>query len=367
MAVKKKHRRGQTAKVREIQAKVNTAMNKPVLKIGGDEYFKLQKIPTGSLTIDRITGGGFTRGRHVELTGHWSAGKTYIVLKTMALAQARDEICALVDPEKVYDPEWFKHLGGYPDELLLFQPEKEWNAEDAIGVMMVLADLTADEVVSVVGIDSIAAMTTQEEMKKDPREGDVRTASQARMMSSAMRRITTMNKKTLFIWTNQERSNIGHAAVFNPVVHSGGRAMSFYATTRIDFRKTGKIKAKKKIAEKLKLAEREMPVGNWIQVRAEKEKSTRPFMQGAYIFDTEHGEIDLLSEIIQLGLEDGLIMRNGNTFVYEDMEEEMVSGTEKQFRALLRDAPELVTELVELIQSNTRDISKVEKANGASA
>jgi recombination protein RecA len=201
---KKKKRPGQVSRVESIRNTVNELMDKPVLRLGGDEYFKPVKIPTGSLSIDRITGGGFTTGRHIELFGHYSAGKSYVGLKTIALAQRRGGICALVDPEKVFDPEWFAHLGGIPDELLLFQPEKEWNAEDAVGVMMILADLVDDEKVEIVMIDSIASMVTQEEMSKDPRAGDDRVASQARMMSRAMRRITTMNKKTLFIWTNQE-------------------------------------------------------------------------------------------------------------------------------------------------------------------
>jgi recombination protein RecA len=333
-------------------------MDKPVLRLGGDEYFKPVKIPTGSLSIDRITGGGFTTGRHIELFGHYSAGKSYVGLKTIALAQQRGGICALVDPEKVFDPVWFTHLGGIPDELLLFQPEKEWNAEDAVGVMMILADLVDDEAVEIVMIDSIASMVTQEEMSKDPRAGDDRVASQARMMSRAMRRITTMNKKTLFIWTNQERSNIGRAAIFQPTTTPGGRAMSFYATTRIEFKKTGKVKAKKKVATKMSLVEKEMPVGEWIQVRAEKEKSTRPYQQATFIFDNEAGRIDPYSEIIQLGLEDELIERHGNKFQYESFDGEEWIGTEKQFRNHLIENDDLLDELIDAISDMTLEKAK---------
>jgi len=354
----RKKRTGQASRIKDT---INAAMQKPVIRLGSDSYFKLEKIPTGSLSIDRITGGGFTRGRHIDLVGHWSAGKSYIMLRTMALAQQRGEICALIDPEKVYDPQWFMHLGGIPEELLLFQPEKEWNAEDAVGVMMLVADLIDDEAVAVVGVDSTAALVTQEEMQKDIREGDDRVATQARMMSRAMRRITTMNRKTVFIWTNQERSNIGHGAMFQPVTYPGGRAMSFYATTRIDFKKTGKVKRKKKVAEKGKLVEKEMQVGNWIQVRAEKEKSTRPYMQAVYIFDNERGEIDLFSEIIQLGLEDGLIVRSGNTFAYDtlDEDESFSAPNEKAFRKILQESPEVVAELRELIEQQTLELAKL--------
>jgi recombination protein RecA len=355
----RKKRSGQAARIKDA---INAAMQKPVIRLGSDAYFKLEKIPTGSLSIDRITGGGFTRGRHIDLVGHWSAGKSYIMLRTIALAQQRGEMCALVDPEKVFDQMWFKHLGGIPEELLLFQPEKEWNAEDAVGVMMLLADLIDDESVAVVGVDSTAALVTQEEMRKDIREGDDRVATQARMMSRAMRRITTMNRKTIFIWTNQERSNIGHGAMFQPVTYPGGRAMSFYATTRIEFKKTGKVKRKKNVAEKGKLVEKEMQVGNWIQVRAEKEKSTRPYMQAAFVFDNERGRIDPLSEIIQLGLEDGLIHKSGNSFRYDAIsdDESIYGANEKAFRKQLVAAPEISTELVELIQQQTLELAKLD-------
>lgn len=357
MAVKKKTP-GRVSRAEAIVNRVNSLMDAPVVRRGSDEYFKVVKIPTGSLSIDRITGGGFARGRHVELFGHYAAGKTYVLLKTMALAQQRGEICALVDPEKVFDPAWFKHLGGNPAELILFQPEKEWNAEDAIGIMMILADLVDDEEVAVVGVDSISAMVTKEEMAKDPREGDDRVATQARMMSRALRRITTMNKKTLFIWTNQERSNIGHAAIFQPTVGSGGRAMSFYATTRIEFKKASKIKVKKKVAQKYNLSDKEIQVGTWVQVRAEKEKSTKPYMQASFIFDNENGRIDQVSEIMQLGLEDGVIERHGNTFSYDALDGETWSGTEAVFRKQLIENDDVVEELVDCISDMTVELTK---------
>lgn len=360
MAAKKKRHPGNAARVAEIQNKVNAMMEKPVLRRGSDPYFIPVKIPTGSLSIDRITGGGLTLGRHVELYGHWSAGKSYVALKTIALAQQRGVICAMVDPEKVFDPVWFAHLGGINEELLLFQPEKEWNAEDAVGVMMILADLVDEEAVGIVLVDSIASLVTQEEMKKDPRAGDDRVASQARMMSRALRRITTMNKKTLFIWTNQERSNIGPQAMFVPDTTPGGRAMGFYATTRLEFRKTGQVKAKKRVAAKSKLIEKDMPIGAWIQVRATKEKSTRPYGQASFIFDADSGDIDLLSEIIQLGLEDEIIVRSGNSFSYEDMDgTEWKGNSEKAFRKLLDLNPELVADLVDAISDMTVEMAQM--------
>lgn len=355
----RKKRIGRQATAFSIQSKVNAAMGKPVLRLGSDPRFIPVKIPTGSLCVDRITGGGLTLGRHSELFGDYSAGKSYIMLRTMALAQQRGEICGLVDPEKVFDSTWFSHLGGYPGELLLFQPEKEWNAEDAVGVLMLLADLVDEEAISVLGIDSVASMVTQEEMKKDIREGDDRVATQARMMSRALRRITTMNRRTAFIWTNQERSNVGPLAIFNRNTQPGGRALGFYATTRIEFKKTGAVKAKGKVAEKGRLVEKDRKVGNWIQVRVEKEKSTMPYRQASFLFDSNAGRIDVSSEILHLGLEDEILLRNGNFITYETVDGEAISLTEKKFMQRVRSDEALREELVEGIQDRTAQLAKV--------
>lgn len=357
MAVAKK-RRGQMGRAFEIANAVNSVIGKPVLRLGSDEDFIPIKIPTGSLVVDRITGGGLTLGRHVELFGDENACKSYVLLRTMALSQGRGNICALIDPEKVFDPDWFEHLGGISDELLLFQPEEKWTAEDAVGVMMMLGQLIEDEAVEVVGIDSVAAMVTQEEMKKDPREED-RVASQARMMSRALRRITTTNKRTLFIWTNQERMNIGFGAQFNPRTQSGGRALRYYATTRLEFRKAGKVTQDRPVADKAQLKQKKVAIGNWIQVRSEKEKSTKPYMQGMFIFNSDNGEIDQASEIIQLGLEDEIIERRGNIFHYEDVAGVEHKGLETKFKQLISEDEELREELIDSITEMTVQLSRV--------
>lgn len=359
MAVKKKKKSGNLSRVEHIRNEINVAMKKPVLKLGSDEMFRPVKISSGSLAIDRITGGGFTLGRHVELYGDESAGKSFTMLRTMALAQKRGGLCALVDPEKVFEAEWFRHLGGIPEELLLFQPEKEWNAEDAIGVMMMLADMMEEHFIEVVGVDSVAALVPQEEMQRDPREED-RMAGQARMMSRALRRITTMNKRTLFIWTNQERMNIGFGSQFNPRMQSGGRALRYYATTRLEFRKTGKVDEPTWIAEKGELKKKKGVWGNWIQIRSEKDKSTRPHRQASYIFDNKRGRIDAASEILHLALEDEIVEKKGNRYYYEDMAGDEWVGTQSQWRKLLLENPELHDELRAAIEDMTVELSRVD-------
>jgi recombination protein RecA len=353
----KKKRTQQRNIALEIANVINSGLGKPVLRLASDPDLKVVKIPTPSLTINRITGGGFTLGRHVELYGDPSVGKSVIALGTMAMSQARGNICALVDPEGVFDPEWFQHLGGYPEELVYQRPD---DAEDVIGSLRMLSEMAIDGApLEIVTIDSISALVTKEQVEKDPREEE-RVASQARMMSRALRVLTTRNQKVLFIWTNQLRSNIGFGAQFQPNVTSGGRALGFYATTRIEFKKTGQVTKKGKTAVKGQLKEKDLKSGDWIQVRAEKEKSTRPYQQGAYIFDSDKGEIDMASEIIQLGLEDGFVTRVGNKYEYESIDGEVIREFEKAFKSRLLDDPEILGEMTDAIQDNTHQLSRMD-------
>lgn len=345
MAAKKKMSRAAV-----IARELNDALKleSPIL-LGSDPYFKIERIPSGSLVLDRIIGGGFALGRHYELYGDENAGKSSIVYTTMALSQSRGNLCAFVDPEHSFDSERFEFLGGKPDELLMFWPD---NADDAIAVMMTLARYASEEQLEVIGIDSVSSMLTAEEKAKDPREED-RVASQARMMSRALRRITSVNRKTLFLWTNQERVNVG-IKFGNPRTTSGGRALRYYATGRIEFRRGGKLTRKGKIARSGKLVETEVVFGRWTQVRVEKEKSTRPQREGAFVFNHDLRRIDPAYEIIQLGLEDGLIERSANGwYSYVDLEDQEWKATEKKFTQWLREDADLRDELVSVIVDNT--------------
>jgi len=319
------------------------------IKLGSDEYFRIIRIPTGSLVLDRITGGGFALGRHYELFGDESSGKSYIVYRTMALAQQRGKLAAIVDPEHSFDYERFAFLGGDPDELLAHHPE---NAEDAVAVMMLLAKHAKDELLEVIGIDSVSSLMPTEEAAKDPREKD-QPASQARMMSKALRRITTVNKKTLFLWTNQERVDIG-VKFGNPNVTSGGRALRYYATGRIEFKRGQRIKERRQVVRQGKLVETEIVTGRWINIHAAKEKSTRPFREGGFVFDYDLKMVDPCWEIISLGLEDGLISRSvKGVYSYTDLEDVLWQGTEKKFRGYLRDNAVLFEEISDAIQDES--------------
>jgi recombination protein RecA len=358
-ATKKKTKRQQAKQAAEIVAEINSTLKLEEgdgLRLGSNSYFTIERIPTGSLVLDRITGGGFALGRHYELYGDENSGKSTIAYMTLALAQQRGSICAVIDPEHSFDNERFAFLGGRPEELILLHPQ---TAEDAVAVMMMLAGLAKEQKIEAILIDSVSSLLTTDEKIKDPREED-RIASQARMMSRALRRITTVNKKTLFLWTNQERINVG-VKFGNPKTTSGGRALRYYATGRIEFRKGGKVLGKRHVARAGKLVEAEIEVGRWVQVRVEKDKSTIPHREGAFVFNHRMKRIDPASEIVQLGLEDGIIERAANgSYSYEDLDGKLHKGTQKKFYKLLNTDETLRDEIIWAIQDVSAEGGEVE-------
>lgn len=326
-----------------LAQQVNNALGVSALKLGNDDRFSVARIPSGSLTIDRITGGGFALGRHVELYGSESSGKSFIMYRTMALSQERGNVCALIDPEHSFDEVWFRHLGGKPEELITSWPE---TAEEATSAMMLL--FQSGEV-EVVGVDSVSALLTREERETSPDKED-RIASQARFMSRSLRRLTTINQRTLILWINQERTKIGG---YSENTTSGGKALRYYDTTRIELRRGENVDRPGKKASKGKLVEARVKTGHWVYAKSQKEKSSMPFQEGSFIFDNTLGQIDLSSEIVQLGLEDGWITRTGNTFSFEDVDGTVHDGAERKFKNQIATNDQLRQELIELIEDRT--------------
>jgi recombination protein RecA len=354
-------RKGNKSAAQALASRVNAQMGKPVVMMATDDRFQVRRVPIGSLVMERITGGGFARGRHIELYGNESSGKSFVLYRTMALAQERGELCALVDAEHVFDEAWFRRLGGRPEELVGLYPE---NAEDVIKILMLFAEQDDNvAAASIVGIDSVASLLPLEELAKDPSEGDDRIGSQARMMSRLLRRVTTVNRDTIFLWTNQVRDKIN--AYGGGVNTPGGRALKFYATTRIEMVKSERVKQERVRAIKGKEVRKPTTVGRWVQVRSEKEKSSRPEMESMFYFDMERGEIDRAMEIVTLGLEDGLISRSANTFLFEDSEGNTWSGLPGKFRQIINDNDDVREELEWAITENTKLLSAPEDDNGA--
>jgi len=355
---------GTRSRAYSIVQEINSILGSPVLRLGNDSYFEVVRIPTGSHTLDRVTGGGWPLGRHIEIYGDEAACKSYLCYRAMALSQSRGNLCAVIDAEHTFDYEWFEQLGGRADELLTAQPKI---AEDGIEAMMVLLGRGDVEIITV---DSIASLSTKQEASRAPSETAV-LATQARFMSQNLRRLTTMNEKTVVLWTNQKRSKIG---VFfgNPDTTPGGRAMPYYATVRIELKRAEQVKAKKAVATKGKLSDKDVQVGNWVLVKNKKNKSGMPYMEGSFIFDNKAGEIDETSELIQLGLEDGIVKAKGSgpvktVYSYEDYDGEIWEGNFKQFKKFFREYPDLKQELVECVQEETLNLSvpsQGEETNG---
>jgi len=347
MATKAKAVKGVRSRAYHIASEVNSAIGSSVLSLGSDPYYKISKIPSGSLAIDRILGGGFALGRHIEIFGNESVCKTTIMYMTMALSQQRGNVCALIDPEHSFDPEWFAHLGGNPDELLMSWPKI---AEEAIEAMMLLFQ----KEVEVVGVDSVASFATKEEIRKAPNdEKDVRIASQARFMSLNLRRLTTVNDKTLVLWINQNRTKIG-SFFGNPVTQPGGRALKFYDTARIEVVRGEAVTRKgTKVNTKSKIVDATVKNGYWVYARAHKNKAGREGLEATFVFDTERGGIDRVSEIVQLGLADGLITRTDKQFTYVDYDGVVWSEPEARFRRLVMENATIRQELVECIEDQT--------------
>lgn len=349
MPLQKARGRGVKSQAARIMMEVNSAIQSPVLKLGNDPFFEIVRIPSGSLTIDRITGGGFALGRHIELYGDESVCKSYLAYKTMALSQQRGNICALIDPEHSFDPEWYEHLGGFPDELIVSQPEI---AEDAVEAMM----LMFRQNVEVITVDSVAALATREEAIRRATD-EAKIASQARFMSQNLRRLTTYNEKTLVLWTNQNRTKIG---VFfgNPTTQPGGRALKFYDTARVELKRGKKLTRKgEKANQEQKLINTTIQSGHWVLARAHKNKVSREGLEGSFLFDNEKGQIDSISEIIQLGLEDKIIARSGNTFSYVDYDDYEWKGNRAKFVQMIEENLNLQEELVGEIQERTLELA----------
>lgn len=342
-------KKGSRSRAYRIMTEVNSGIGSPVLSLGNDPRFKIVKIPSGSLAIDRITLGGFPLGRHIELYGDESVCKTLIVYKTMALSQQRGNICAYIDPEHTFDPDFFEYHGGNPEELITSQPEV---AEEAIEAMMMLFK----QGVEVIGVDSVAALATKEEAVRKASD-EAKIASQARFMSQNLRRLTTYNDRTLVLWTNQNRTKIG---VFfgNPITQPGGRALKFYDTARIELKRGKRITRKaQKVSQENKLVASTLHAGYWVMARAHKNKAGREGLEATFVFDSEESNIDLVSEIVQLGLEDKIITRSKNSFSYTDYDDNEWSGTMPKFRKLILDNDDLREQIIQDIEDRTVELA----------
>jgi recombination protein RecA len=299
-----------------------------VMRLGDEVRAPIEVIPTGSIALDVALGiGGLPRGRVVEIYGPESSGKTTVALHAVANAQRQGGIAAFIDAEHALDPEYAAKLGVDTDALLVSQPD---TGEQALEIMdMLIGSGSLDVIV----IDSVAALVPRAEIEGDM--GDSHVGLQARLMSQALRKITgrLSQTKTTAIFINQLREKIG---VFfgSPETTTGGKALKFYASIRIDVRRIQTLK------------EGADSVGNRTKAKIVKNKMAPPFKIAE--FDIIYGQgISREGGIIDMGVEHGLIKKSGSWFTYDG--DQLGQGMENS-RRFLRDNPELAAELERLIK-----------------
>ena len=298
-----------------------------IMKMGEDNIEEIGVIPSGSIGLNLALGvGGYPRGRIIEIYGPESSGKTTLAIHAIAEAQKAGGIAAIIDAEHAFDRFYAEKLGVDIDNLLISQPD---SGEQALEV----ADqLIRSSAIDIIVIDSVAALTPKAELEGDM--GDNKVGLQARLMSQALRKLTaSINKtNTTCIFINQLREKIG-VMFGSPETTTGGNALKFYASVRIDIRKSSAIK------------EGDNVLGNQTKVKVVKNKVAPPFRKAE--FDIMFGEgISLAGEIIDLGVEAGIIKKAGAWFSYNDTK--LGQGRDAA-KKLIQDNPELLEELQDKI------------------
>lgn len=301
-----------------------------VMRLGEKQNIDLEVISTGSIGLDTALGvGGFPKGRIIEIFGPESSGKTTIAIHTIAEAQKKGGICAIVDAEHAFDSSYAKKLGVNIDDLLISQPDY---GEQALEIA---ERLILSGALDVVVIDSVAALVPKGEL--DGEMGDSKMGLQARLMSQAMRKLTATISRTncTCIFINQLREKIG-VMFGNPETTTGGNALKFYASIRLDIRRIGQIK------------EGENVMGNRTRVKVVKNKVAPPFRQVE--FDIMYGEgISKIGEIIDLGVEMQILSKSGSWYSYGDNKIGQGRDAVKNF---LIDNPEFAEEIENAIREN---------------
>jgi len=302
-----------------------------VMRLGqGDQIVEVEAISSGSIGLDIALGiGGLPRGRVVEIYGPESSGKTTLALHAVAEAQKRGGICGFIDAEHALDPAYAKKLGVDIEELLISQPD---TGEQALEIADTLVRSGA---VDILVIDSVAALTPRAELEGEM--GDSLPGLQARLMSQALRKLTGSISKSrcMVIFINQIRMKIG-VMFGSPETTSGGNALKFYSSVRLDIRRIGQIK------------DRDEVVGNQTRVKVVKNKMAPPFRQVE--FDIMYGEgISKTGELLDLGAKAGIVEKSGSWFSYDS---QRVGQGRENAKAFLKDNPEIAQAIELAIRQN---------------
>jgi recombination protein RecA len=300
-----------------------------IMKLGDNRVVDVPVIPTGSIGLNAALGvGGYPRGRVIEIFGPESSGKTTLAIHAIAEAQKAGGIAAIIDAEHAFDRFYAEKLGVDVENLFISQPD------DGEQALEIADQLIRSSAIDIIVIDSVAALTPKAEIEGDM--GDNRVGLQARLMSQALRKLTaSINKtNTCCIFINQLREKIG-VMFGNPETTTGGNALKFYSSIRLDIRRATQIK------------EGDDVIGNQTRVKVVKNKVAPPFRKAE--FDIMFGEgISRAGEIIDMGVETGIIKKSGSWFSYGDSK--LAQGRDACKR-LIQDNPELAAELEEKIMA----------------
>ena len=301
-----------------------------IMKLGANQAMEVEAISTGSLGLDIALGiGGLPKGRIIEIYGPESSGKTTLALAVLAEAQKKGGICAFVDAEHALDPVYARKIGVNIDDLLISQPD---TGEQGLEIADTLVRSGAIEILV---IDSVAALTPRAELEGEM--GDQLPGLQARLMSQALRKLTGSISKSncMVIFINQIRMKIG-VMFGSPETTTGGNALKFYASVRLDIRRIGAIK------------DREEVVGNQTRVKVVKNKVAPPFKQVE--FDIMYGEgISKVGELVDLGVTAGVVEKSGSWFSYDG---ERIGQGRENAKSFLRQNPDMAQSIEAKIRSN---------------
>jgi len=317
-------------------AQIDRAFGKgSAMRLGSREAIEIETISTGSLGLDIALGiGGLPRGRVVEVYGPESSGKTTLALHAVAEAQKAGGVAAFIDAEHALDPIYARKLGVDVDNLIVSQPD---TGEQALEITDTLVRSNA---VDILVIDSVAALVPRAEIEGEM--GDSHVGLQARLMSQSLRKLTgsISKSKCLVIFINQLRMKIG-VMYGNPETTTGGNALKFYASVRLDIRRTGQIKDRDEI------------IGNTTRVKVVKNKLAPPFKQVE--FDIMYGQgVSKLGEILDLGAKAGIVEKSGSWFSYDSIR---IGQGRENAKSFLRENPEMADKIERAIRGHTDQVA----------
>jgi recombination protein RecA len=327
-----------------LEKAINKKWGAGTLVRGTDPALEITRIPTGILSLDVVLGGGIPRGRHTEIYGGYSTGKTYATYRTIASAQELGLRCCFIDVEGSYDPVFAAHAGIDIEDL--YMPRRGQHGNRIVDFMEVLIRSRQFDLIV---LDSIAALLPKAEQDADMEKGSYGT-QQAKLMSAALRRLTTANENTALMYINQTRDNIG--SMFVKSTTSGGRAMSFYAGTRLEFTRIENIKSKAaRIDPKTgEVVQSNQVIGHRVLVKVDKDKTggARQHDQTTFVFDYRIGGVDPVEDLIYLGRVYGLVAKKKSSWWIQGYDDHKQNGRPR-FKRWLRENEEVAEDLEAMI------------------